>query len=134
MFFWRRKVKQVDGLSPTTFVGPAPSRYGEVRARLYVNLSPKAPSGYPVGMFVIWRPTSSGVPDEAAIDALFDAVDPLASTMTSYWFDDGSGVARLALAAWLTRRRGFTRDDALRIAAPRSRLLTDAACARWFGG
>ncbi|MFT4624419.1 MAG: hypothetical protein ACI8PZ_003078 [Myxococcota bacterium] len=133
MFFWRPRYREIEGVDPVAFVGGSPRRYGEVHAQTYINLSGTAPAGYPLGLFLLWRPVSVGGPDEAGIESLFDAIDPLASAVSSFWFDDGSGVAAVALAAWLVRRRGWEKSRALAATAPKAALLTKAARARWFG-
>ena len=133
MFFWRPKFRPVEGVDPQAWLGGAPRRYGEVQARAYINLSGAVPDGYPLGIFVVWRPLSSGGPPAEAVDPLLDAIDPLASTVSSYWFDDGTGVAAVAMAAWLHRRKGWTVERALAATTPKSGLLTGTARERWFG-
>ena len=62
---------------------------------------------------------------------LLDTVDPLAAHVSSYWFDDGCGVASLALASWLVNRRGWTTEAALAALSPKSRLLTASTRELW---
>jgi hypothetical protein len=101
---------------------------------VYINLSSRSLAGYPLGIFVIWQPLSTRSPDTVGVQQLLDTVDPLAASVSSYWFDDGSGVATLALASWLVNRRGWTADAALAALSPKSRLLTASARQLWCLG
>ncbi len=114
------------------WLGDAPRRWTEVPAQSFVNLSSTSPDGYPAGLYVVWRPTELEV-QSADVERLLDAVHPLVRSTSSYWFDDGSGVAGLAMVAWLHRRNGWALHRALEEVRPKATLLTAELTEAWLG-